>query len=190
MFRLDLGTSLSVADMYNTCTVVQGLAVIHYCVISPKMQGWGCGYRSLQSICSWVGTRRNLNSKCSNPQQSDPGRVVPSLQRIQETLVEVGDKPASFVGSREWIGSYEVCIVLDQLYEVSNPVKLQTTQVLLYQLSVVVSFINVLRPSSTQLPQPESLKVFLFIKENQFVYFFYLHDTQCYCNQIFSHIFG
>ena len=94
----------------------------------------------------------------------------------------MGDKPASFVGSREWIGSYEVCIVLDQLYEVSNPVKLQTTQVLLYQLSVVVSFINVLRPSSTQLPQPENLKVFLFIKENQFVYFFYLHDTQCYCN--------
>ena len=45
--------------------------------------------------------------------------------------MEVGDKPASFVGSREWIGSYEVCIVVDQLYGVCNPIILQTTQVLL-----------------------------------------------------------
>ena len=45
---------------------------------------------------------------------------VPSIRRIQEVLFEVGDKPQSFVGSREWIGSYEACIILDHLYCVSE----------------------------------------------------------------------
>lgn len=45
---------------------------------------------------------------------------VPSLRRIQEVLFEVGDKPQSFVGSQEWIGSYEACIILDHLYCVSK----------------------------------------------------------------------
>ena len=91
-------------------TVVHSHDSHHY-----DMQGWGCGYRSLQSICSWVGTsERNSRAKDSKPQQS----AVPSLHRIQEALVEAGDKPASFVGSKEWIGSYEVCIVLDQLFGV------------------------------------------------------------------------
>ena len=33
---------------------------------------------------------------------------VPSLRTIQEVLVALEDKEKSFVGSREWIGSFEV----------------------------------------------------------------------------------
>ncbi|KAL8569348.1 hypothetical protein ACOMHN_014032 [Nucella lapillus] len=43
---------------------------------------------------------------------------VPSLPGIQRALVDMGDKPAHFVGSRQWIGSYEVCLCLDFFYDV------------------------------------------------------------------------
>ena len=52
-----------------------------------------------------------------------PGGVaagVPSLRKIQEILVEVGDKPQYFIGSKEWIGSFEACIVLDHLFGVRD----------------------------------------------------------------------
>ena len=46
-------------------------------------------------------------------------REVPSLLEIQEALVKMGDKPVTFAGSRQWIGSYEVCLCLDFFYNVS-----------------------------------------------------------------------
>jgi len=58
-------------------------------------QGWGCGYRTLQTICSWlVG-------------QNQPGKV-PSIPQIQEILVQLEDKDDSFKGSTDYIGSFEV----------------------------------------------------------------------------------
>lgn len=39
----------------------------------------------------------------------------PTHQQIQEALVATGDKPAKFVGSREWIGSFEVSTALNHL---------------------------------------------------------------------------
>ena len=36
-----------------------------------------------------------------------------------QTLVDIGDKEANFVGSRKWIGSMEVSFVLDTLLGVS-----------------------------------------------------------------------
>ena len=36
-------------------------------------------------------------------------------RQMQEALVKVGDKAASFVDSKEWIGSFEVSTVLNQL---------------------------------------------------------------------------
>ena len=93
------------------------------------MQAWGCGYRSLQTLCSWANnTARSssvnvVSSKTEQPLDAKDTRVsnnyVPTLRKIQETLVEVGDKPQSFIGSREWIGSFEACIVLDHLFNVS-----------------------------------------------------------------------
>lgn len=63
---------------------------------------------------------------------------VPSLRQIQQTLVELGDKEESFIGSREWIGTFEVfrnecssyihkmfclfflqvCLVIDKLFDI------------------------------------------------------------------------
>jgi hypothetical protein len=66
--------------------------------------GWGCAYRSCQTLCSWFAFQRYTSG------------AVPSHREIQETLVKIGDKPASFLGSSEWIGALEVSYVLDELY--------------------------------------------------------------------------
>jgi len=38
-------------------------------------------------------------------------KIVPNINKIQETLVEVEDKDRTFIGSREWIGSFEVSLI-------------------------------------------------------------------------------
>ena len=78
---------------------------------TPHSQGWGCGYRSLQSLCSWADGKRGPNEN----------HRLPSLRQIQDILVEIGDKPPSFASSNNWIGCFEACIVLDHVYEVSVP---------------------------------------------------------------------
>lgn len=42
-------------------------------------------------------------------------KKVPTHRDIQAALVQVGDKEKPFVGSREWIGSFEVSTVLNHL---------------------------------------------------------------------------
>ncbi|XP_046455605.1 ufm1-specific protease 1-like [Daphnia pulex] len=71
--------------------------------------GWGCGYRTLQTIASYLSLQQQPGKKAGQ---------VPSLKEIQETLVAIEDKKKSFVGSREWIGSFEVCLVIDKLFDV------------------------------------------------------------------------
>ena len=70
-------------------------------------QGWGCGYRSLQTICSWISQRMKTDAS------------IPSIPRIQEVLVAMGDKEREFIGSKQWIGSVEVGLVIDKIYDVS-----------------------------------------------------------------------
>lgn len=41
------------------------------------------------------------------------------FREIQQSLVEIGDKDPSFIGSREWIGAIELSFVLDKLLGVS-----------------------------------------------------------------------
>lgn len=65
--------------------------------------GWGCAYRSLQTLCSWYQWQGYVE------------RDVPSHKEIQKYLFDIGDKPSSFVGSKQWIGSTEVSMVLDGL---------------------------------------------------------------------------
>jgi hypothetical protein len=36
---------------------------------------------------------------------------VPSIPAIQEVLIQLEDKPSGFMGSHDWIGSFEVCIL-------------------------------------------------------------------------------
>ena len=68
----------------------------HYMQNRYDDKGWGCAYRSLQTIVSWY--RMNHYTDI----------LVPSHREIQQTLVECGEKKRSFVGSKDWIGSQEV----------------------------------------------------------------------------------
>ncbi|XP_045196656.2 ufm1-specific protease 1-like [Mercenaria mercenaria] len=74
-------------------------------------RGWGCGYRTLQSICSWIKNQQEKGS-------SQISHRVPSIPEIQEALVAIGDKPDTFKGSKDWIGSFEVCLCIDHFYNV------------------------------------------------------------------------
>ncbi|XP_066582896.1 probable Ufm1-specific protease 1 [Prorops nasuta] len=84
----------------------------HYACDGFNDQGWGCGYRTLQTISSWVMLNYATRAKVS----------VPTIRNIQETLVLLKDKDVNFVGSREWIGSFEVCLVLEKLYNIPSKV--------------------------------------------------------------------
>jgi Ufm1-specific protease 1 len=44
---------------------------------------------------------------------------VPSIKKIQEILVKIGDKEQTFIDSREWIGGFETCYVIDELFQIS-----------------------------------------------------------------------
>jgi Peptidase family C78 len=77
----------------------------HYGHDGEHDDGYGCAYRSLQTLCSW----RDADS-------------VPSIRRIQTMLVELGDKPASIVGSRQWIGAFEVMLCLQHLFHVESAI--------------------------------------------------------------------
>ncbi|XP_048770649.1 ufm1-specific protease 1-like [Ostrea edulis] len=79
----------------------------HYGCDGVDDRGWGCGYRTLQTMCSWI-----------KGQRGESMREVPSLTQIQDALVAMNDKPKSFAGSKNWIGSFEICICIDYFYEV------------------------------------------------------------------------
>ncbi|XP_010545987.1 PREDICTED: probable Ufm1-specific protease [Tarenaya hassleriana] len=79
----------------------------HYLHDGFDDSGWGCAYRSLQTIISWFRLQHYTSI------------AVPSHREIQQTLVEIGDKDPSFIGSREWIGAIELSFVLDKLLGVS-----------------------------------------------------------------------
>ncbi|KAM6949130.1 ufm1-specific protease 1 [Aplochiton taeniatus] len=82
----------------------------HYGCDGQDDRGWGCGYRTLQTMASWL---------CSgwSPPKGTECRPPPSLPEIQRALVTMGDKPDSFSGSREWIGTFEASLVLDYFYD-------------------------------------------------------------------------
>ncbi|XP_071477902.1 ufm1-specific protease 2-like [Diadema antillarum] len=71
---------------------------------------WGCAYRSLQTLCSWFKLQGYVD------------HAIPTHKEIQQALVDVGDKPAKFVGSRQWIGSIEVSTVLNQLLGITSKI--------------------------------------------------------------------
>ena len=80
------------------------------------------GRRQSQDAVSFSGERRSGDGTEERGGGSVAGEEewrVPSLRSVQEALVEVGDKPAEFVGSREWIGCFEACLVLDHLFSVT-----------------------------------------------------------------------
>lgn len=86
----------------GSLALVQGCyAYHHYMQDRFNDDGWGCAYRSLQTLWSWFVL------------QGYTSLAVPSHAAIQQTLVDVGDKEASLVGSKQWIGSFEVSTCLN-----------------------------------------------------------------------------
>lgn len=73
--------------------------------------GWGCAYRSLQTIISWFQLQGFIDIE-----------VVPTHREIQQALIDIGDKPKNFLGSSKWIGSQEVCYVLNHLYGIQSKI--------------------------------------------------------------------
>ncbi|XP_058037361.1 inactive Ufm1-specific protease 1 isoform X1 [Ahaetulla prasina] len=81
----------------------------HYGCEGVDDRGWGCGYRTLQMMCSWLVAARG---------EAVAHHPVPSLKEIQDSLVKMGDKPPSFSGSRDWIGTVEAALCMDYFYDV------------------------------------------------------------------------
>ncbi|PSN53636.1 putative Ufm1-specific protease 2 [Blattella germanica] len=96
------GLSSTVKD--GEVSLVQGTySYHHYRQDRMDDSGWGCAYRSLQTIVSWFRW------------QGYTDHAVPSHREIQQCLVNIGDKPSSFVGSCQWIGSTEVSFCLESM---------------------------------------------------------------------------
>ena len=94
----------------TTIDSVRGsLTFYHYNCDGYDDRGWGCGYRTLQTLCSWI----------TNVKGAQALSDVPSIINIQEILVNLEDKPKSFVKSNQWIGTCEAAMVLSHLYGVS-----------------------------------------------------------------------
>ena len=88
--------------------------------------GWGCAYRSFQTIFSWfknesyteksVPTHREIQQVMLILQNKDSFKqyffLLKTLYTIK-ALVDLGDKPSSFVGSSKWIGSMEISFCLN-----------------------------------------------------------------------------
>uniref|UniRef100_A0A0K8TSP7 Probable Ufm1-specific protease 2 n=1 Tax=Tabanus bromius TaxID=304241 RepID=A0A0K8TSP7_TABBR len=91
--------------------LVQGkYSYYHYMQQNFNDNGWGCAYRSLQTLCSWFRW------------QGYTERDVPTHDEIQKYLVEIGDKDRNFIGSKQWIGSTEVSMCLSGLLGVDSKI--------------------------------------------------------------------
>ncbi|XP_023346565.1 ufm1-specific protease 2 [Eurytemora carolleeae] len=81
---------------------VQGVyTYYHYMQDEFDDDGWGCAYRSLQTLISWFKHQGYTDTR------------IPTHREIQKCLVDIGDKEAKFIGSKQWIGSTEVGFVLE-----------------------------------------------------------------------------
>ncbi|CAK1551837.1 unnamed protein product [Leptosia nina] len=87
----------------------------HYMQDNFNDDGWGCAYRSMQTIFSWF------------KHQGYSTVEVPTHKEIQQCLVTIGDKPSTFLGSKQWIGSTEVMFCLDTLLGVQSRILFANT---------------------------------------------------------------
>ncbi|KAL3311304.1 tRNA-dihydrouridine(20a/20b) synthase [NAD(P)+]-like protein [Cichlidogyrus casuarinus] len=80
----------------------------HYMQDTIDDKNWGCAYRSLQTLVSWLMWHKAV-----------PPGPLPAHRTIQQALVDLGDKEPEFVGSKKWIGSVEISFCIDHLYDIS-----------------------------------------------------------------------
>ena len=136
------------ADIGGEVSLVYG-AYTYYHYMQDKFNddGWGCAYRSLQTLISWFRLQGYTETK--NPTHSQVislyyitffcvlfNRIDSSLLRfksiytmhqshpvdfqIQKCLVKLGDKPKDFIDSKQWIGSTEVGYVLEESTKIQS----------------------------------------------------------------------
>lgn len=79
----------------------------HYMQDHFNDKGWGCAYRSMQTICSWFVMQKYAKTP-----------LIPMHYDIQKMLVDMDDKPKTFVGSSNWIGAVELSLCLSSMYNV------------------------------------------------------------------------
>ncbi|KAA0195533.1 hypothetical protein HAZT_HAZT006119 [Hyalella azteca] len=107
---------LSLPPDAGTVNLVQGdYLFYHYGCDGFDDRGWGCGYRTLMSLSSWIRGQKLRSHDNSGFSTLAP---VPANKNIQEILTKIQDKPPSFIGSHDWIGCVEAGYVLDELYGV------------------------------------------------------------------------
>ncbi|VDK39013.1 unnamed protein product [Taenia asiatica] len=104
MLRITSQDCLNGVDREETLHTFKGVVEYwHYGGQKIDDRGWGCGYRTLQTIVSWFKLNLSLQS------------TFPDIDDIQLILINAGDKPRSFYKSHDWIGSVEAGIVLQNL---------------------------------------------------------------------------
>lgn len=81
----------------------------HYCCDQSSDAGFGCGYRTIQTICSML--RKKLGKL---------DVIIPSIKNIQEILVKIGDKSNKIIDSRDWIGTVEGSYIFDELFNIPS----------------------------------------------------------------------
>lgn len=78
----------------------------HYMQDGFDDNGWGCAYRSFQTLFSWYRLQDYTSLR------------TPTHAEIQKCLIDLGDKPTSFQNSRQWIGSMEVSMCMQYFLNV------------------------------------------------------------------------
>ncbi|XP_051900448.1 inactive Ufm1-specific protease 1 isoform X3 [Pristis pectinata] len=98
----------SESDAHRLSLIRGDYLYYHYGCDGTDDCGWGCGYRTMQTLSSWI-ILQQTNRK---------NHRVPTLREVQEALVEMEDKPPSFIDSKTWIGSFEIALCIDKFYDV------------------------------------------------------------------------
>jgi len=95
---------------YKTSYIKGDYVYFHYLQDNINDEGWGCAYRTGQTLLSWC---RLHNSGFIKGENGYVNWDVPTIEEMQEILFKKSlrincPRPTSFVGSKEWIGATEV----------------------------------------------------------------------------------
>lgn len=106
---------------YGTCHL-KFLSIVHF--ISPEYTINNDYYLMVQTYFCFEGKKKLVirEKVLSVLFNSCPLYAFVCVFKYTKALVDAGDKPATFVGSRQWIGSIEVQLVLNQLIGVTSKI--------------------------------------------------------------------
>lgn len=107
----------NICEPQSNTHIIRGLVrgnyhYYHYNQDNFSDAGWGCAYRSLQTLISWFILNTSVGKNIK----------VPTIPEIQTILVKIGDKDKKIIGSNDWIGAIEVNLVLNELLGIDNQI--------------------------------------------------------------------